>query len=176
MEMTNLKYNRNMKKWIWMLVVILAQSTLVASAQRGQEKMSELRKNFVKEQLALTPDEEKQFWPLYDQYEAKLNDFRQAMKTAIDKAEAAPTNEKVVIESIDAVSKIRKDEADLDAKFFKDSMPIIGAERVGKLTRLEEEFRRTLMEKLKDKRGGGPGQHGPPPPPPHGGRPPHERE
>jgi len=158
-----------------MLVVILAQSTLVASAQRGQEKMSELRKNFVKEQLALTPDEEKQFWPLYDQYEAKRNDFRQAMKTAIDKAEAAPTNEKVVIESIDAVSKIRKDEADLDAKFFKDSMPIIGAERVGKLTRLEEEFRRTLMEKLKDKRGGGPGHHGPPPPQ-HGGRPPHERE
>ncbi len=158
-----------------MLVVILAQSTLVASAQRGQEKMSELRKNFVKEQLALTPDEEKQFWPLYDQYEAKRNDFRQAMKTAIDKAEAAPTNEKVVIESIDAVTKIRKDEADLDAKFFKDSMPIIGAERVGKLTRLEEEFRRTLMEKLKDKRGGGPGHHGPPPPQ-HGGRPPHERE
>jgi len=158
-----------------MLVVILAQSTLVASAQRGQEKMSELRKNFVKEQLALTPDEEKQFWPLYDQYEAKRNDFRQAMKTTIDKAEAAPTNEKVVIESIDAVSKIRKDEADLDAKFFKDSMPIIGAERVGKLTRLEEEFRRTLMEKLKDKRGGGPGHHGPPPPQ-HGGRPPHERE
>ncbi len=158
-----------------MLVVVLAQSTLVASAQRGQEKMSELRKNFVKEQLALTPDEEKQFWPLYDQYEAKRNDFRQAMKTAIDKAEAAPNDEKVVIESIDAVTKIRKDEADLDAKFFKDSMPIIGAERVGKLTRLEEEFRRTLMEKLKDKRGGGPGHHGPPPPP-HGGRPPQERE
>jgi hypothetical protein len=175
MEMTNLKYNRNMKKWIWMLVVVLAQSTLVASAQRGQEKMSELRKNFVKEQLALTPDEEKQFWPLYDQYEAKRKDLRQAMKTAIDKAEAAPNDEKVVIESIDAVTKIRKDEADLDARFFKDSMPIIGAERVGKLTRLEEEFRRTLMEKLKDKRGGGPGHHGPPPPP-HGGRPPQERE
>lgn len=158
-----------------MLVVVLAQSALVASAQRGQEKMSELRKNFVKEQLALTPDEEKQFWPLYDQYEAKRKDLRQAMKTAIDKAEAAPNDEKVVIESIDAVTKIRKDEADLDARFFKDSMPIIGAERVGKLTRLEEEFRRTLMEKLKDKRGGGPGHHGPPPPP-HGGRPPHERE
>lgn len=158
-----------------MLVVVLAQSTLVASAQRGQEKMSELRKNFVKEQLALTPDEEKQFWPLYDQYEAKRKDLRQAMKTAIDKAEAAPNDEKVVIESIDAVTKIRKDEADLDARFFKDSMPIIGAERVGKLTRLEEEFRRTLMEKLKDKRGGGPGHHGPPPPP-HGGRPPQERE
>ena len=158
-----------------MLVVVLAQSALVASAQRGQEKMSELRKNFVKEQLALTPDEEKQFWPLYDQYEAKRKDLRQAMKTAIDRAEAAPNDEKVVIESIDAVTKIRKDEADLDARFFKDSMPIIGAERVGKLTRLEEEFRRTLMEKLKDKRGGGPGHHGPPPPQ-HGGRPPHERE
>ncbi len=158
-----------------MLVVVLAQSALVASAQRGQEKMSELRKNFVKEQLALTPDEEKQFWPLYDQYEAKRKDLRQAMKTAIDRAEAAPNDEKVVIESIDAVTKIRKDEADLDARFFKDSMPIIGAERVGKLTRLEEEFRRTLMEKLKDKRGGGPGHHGPPPPP-HGGRPPQERE
>ncbi len=163
-----------MKNWIWILVVVLAQSTLVASAQRGQEKMSELRKNFVKEQLALTPDEEKQFWPIYDQYEAKRKDFRQAMKAAVDKAEAAPADEKVVIESIDAVTKIRKDEAELDAKFFKDSMPIIGAARVSKLTRLEEEFRRTLMEKLKDKRGGGPGHPGPPPP--HGGRPPHERE
>ena len=62
--------------------------------------------------------------------------------------------------------KKRKEEVDLDSKFLKDCLPILGAKKVVTLSRLERDFRKKMMEALKERRQNkAGGQRGP------GGRP-----
>jgi hypothetical protein len=68
------------------------------------------------------------------------------------------------LEYVALITQKRKEEAELDEKFIKDVLPILGADRAGKLIGIEEEFRKKLMDELKERRGGdGRGPSGRPP-------------
>jgi hypothetical protein len=133
-----------------------------------KERVEALKRAFITEKLNLTVAEAEKFWPVFNEFEEKRKEVKKAIKLAHKACEDDPKNEKLLLEKVAVITQKRKEEADLDEKFMKDVLPILGAERTGKLLGIEEEFRKKLMDELKERRGG-PGGDGPGP----GGRPPH---
>jgi hypothetical protein len=133
-----------------------------------KERVEALKRAFITERLNLTVAEAEKFWPVFNEFDGKKKEVKKAIKQAHKACETDPKNEKLLLEKVALITQKRKEEAELDEKFIKDVMPILGAERAGKMLGIEEEFRKKLMDELKERRGG-PGGGGPGP----GGRSPH---
>ncbi len=141
-------------------LVLVATASLVALAQpgeppmegKGKEKMEALKRAYYTEKLELTSAEAEKFWPVYNEYDAKKDAARKEMRKAIKKSESDSVTTKEATATIDLVSLKRKEEVDLDSKFLKDCLPILGAPRTMQLSKLDREFQKQVMEKLQEKR------------------------
>jgi hypothetical protein len=133
-----------------------------------KERVEALKRAFITERLNLTVAEAEKFWPVFNEFDDKKKEIKKSIRQSHKACEADPKNEKLLLEKVALITQKRKEEAELDEKFIKDVMPILGAERAGKLLGIEEEFRKKLMDELKERRGGSGGDR-----PGPGGRPPH---
>jgi hypothetical protein len=123
-----------------------------------EEKIDRLKIAFITTELNLTSEEAEKFWPLYNEAEAKVKELRKAnrkIEQEVRDSYETMTNEEAkkklaaVFENDEKETAIRKEYAE---KFSK----IIGEKRALKLLSLEHEFRRELLDRLKEQ--------GPPPP------------
>ena len=58
----------------FMMIALLGSEAL--HAQSPREKVKALKIAFMTKRLQLTPAEAKEFWPVYDEYEAKIEQLR----------------------------------------------------------------------------------------------------
>lgn len=131
---------------------IFNQSVL---AQRGGEKMKQLRIAFITEKLDLTVEEAQQFWPIYNAHEdkrmaldKKIRQNFQALKSA-----GESVSETELLKRISDISVARAELAELDKKYVEDCLPVIGTAKCARLLAAEEEFKREVLRRLKENRG-----------------------
>jgi hypothetical protein len=121
-----------------------------------KERIKSLKIAFISQKLALTSEEAEKFWPIYNKYDDKI--------MALKEAQLRLRHQKRIGTDEEALKKIEESEEKeseimaLKKKMRSELIPAISAEKVLKLERLEQEFHRKLLEKLKDRRGN------PPPP------------
>lgn len=133
------------------------------------DKIEKLKIAFITKKLNLTSEEAEKFWPIYNEMENKIKELRKANRSInkelednFDKLSEEDAKKKLntVFENETKETAIRKEYAEKITK-------VIGSKRTLKLLSLEHEFRRELLETLRENRQG--------PPPPHGPRPNGER-
>jgi len=133
------------------LINLTSNGQMDMEGNRG-ERIAELRKSFVAERLQLNADQDKKFWPLYDQYVIE----RKAVTKKIRKSQLLIDNggltEMELNKAVDELSSSRKTETELDAAFIKNSIPIIGVDKASQLALIEREFKKTLLRKIKERR------------------------
>lgn len=121
-----------------------------------KERIKSLKIAFISQKLALTSEEAEKFWPIYNKYDDKIMALKEAqLRLRIQKR--IGTDE----EALKKIEESEEKEAEvmvLKKKMRAELIPVISAEKVLKLERLEQEFHRKLLEKLKERRGN------PPPP------------
>lgn len=127
-----------------------------------EEKIDRLKIAFITTELDLTSEEAEKFWPVYNEMEGKIKELKKANrkieKEVRDNYETltdadAKTKMATIFENDEKETKLRKEYAE---KFSR----IIGEKRSLKLLSLEHEFRRELLDRLREQPGG---QGGPPP-------------
>jgi hypothetical protein len=132
------------------------------------EKIEALKVGFITKELNLTSAEAEKFWPLYNEMEDKMKEIRQSCRKI--NHEMRDSEDKISNE--DAKKKLNtlfendQKELDLKKEYSEKFIKIIGEKRTLKLLSLEHEFRRVLLERLKERREGGPQDRKP-----HGGKP-----
>jgi len=147
----------------------VAFSTAAAWAQPGpmherlspeqQAKLQQLRIAFFSEQLSLTTDEAKLFWPIVDAHQQAVQDHQATMRSLVERR---PTSDREAEALIAEVAEHRKAEVDLESELLRALLPVLGAERTVQFPRMEQEFRRSILEAARKRSGGRPGM--PPPP------------
>lgn len=161
--MTYLKIYKNtdmMKGKNWIAFLLFTAVSVAGFAQPGPDEMDEKRKDkietlkraYISEKLELTVAEAEKFWPVYNEFDAQKGANRKSIKQAEKKLKEGSRTEKDAIATIDLIGQKRKEEVDLDSKFFKDCLPILGVDRVMKLAGMQKEFQQELMRRMKDKR------------------------
>lgn len=150
----------------WILSFLLLNIALVSFAQPDGEldesrkdKIETLKRLYISDKLQLTTGEAEKFWPVYNEFSVKRDEIKKAIRRAQKKMKEGAKTEKDALENIDFMTQKRKEEADLDATFLKQSLPVLGVEKTMRLAQLQKEFQQELVKKMKERRenGGGPG-------------------
>jgi sulfite reductase alpha subunit-like flavoprotein len=111
----------------------IAQAPDDLGQQNGkrQEKIKALYVAYITQQLSLTPDEAQKFWPIHGQYDAELRAVNMGNTNELDKQQAALNVKK---------------------KYQANFIKILGADRTNDFYRKDAEFRKRMIEKLKQLR------------------------
>ena len=118
-----------MKKFV--LITLMAFGSFWVTAQRG-EKIQALKIAFITQKLSLSAEEAQRFWPVYGQYENEI------------KSILAQSANDDVIENDESLLNIRK-------KYRPEFAKIIGQDRTNRLFIAEREFRKVLIQNLKNR-------------------------
>jgi len=142
--------------------IAIAQPMGPPPAQKGKaELQGEKKENieamkiaFITNKLELSPEEAQKFWPVYNQYNEKLKDLRK--KRRQDEREAKKKSEdmtdKELEQSIDDDLAMRQKELDLQKEYNTKFKSILTIKKVSKLYASEEQFKKFLLEKLREKK------------------------
>lgn len=126
-----------MKKYLLILTLALssafavkAQDDLPADGNKRQERIKAMYVAYVTQQLSLTPDEAQKFWPLHTQFTNELNTVNQALPE-LDK---------------------QQQYLNIKKKYQDNFNKILGTNRCERFYRIDGEFKRKLLEQMRNKR------------------------
>ena len=163
-----------MKKIFLLTGLLLALCTASLFAQpAGGADLDAIRVGYITKKLSLTPDEAKQFWPVYDAYRAEMKvvrgDMRETVQTAREDFDVMTDPE--VEAAVNKMLDNRRKELDITLRYHEQFKKVLNIRKVAKLYKAEHEFTQILLQRLQERQngggpaGGGPGGGGP------GGRP-----
>lgn len=129
--------------------VLLAQVN-----QQRREKIESMKIGFLTERLDLTPEEAKTFWPVYNKYSAEVTTLRKSRRESITETGANYDQmpEAELEKIVDSEIIFRQNELDIVKKYHPQFKNVLPVKKVAKLYRAEEEFKKKLLEMLKNRR------------------------
>lgn len=143
------------------ILAALFSTTIIAQAtdegldrSERQEKMQSRIESkkiaFITQKLDLTPTEAQQFWPLYNEYQAKMKDFRQQHKPKL-RGEDLSENEANAF--LNDLFNREQNELDLKKEYFNKMKTAVSAKKVAKLYMLEKKFRDEILANIRTRMG-----------------------
>ena len=138
------------------MILVLAVAS-AATAQNGRTKfatdMYQAKHEMIIEELGLTPTQQKQFMPLYEQMEREIyqvNRNARALASEVEKKKN-PTD-KDYEAAASALSNTRVQEGDIEAKYFEKFSKILSKKQLFQLKQAEMKFTREMLSKKRNKK------------------------
>jgi len=138
-----------MKQLIFALLVFLGATTFSNAQNFDNANVQEMRVKFYNEHLQFTDQEQKDFWPLFEQFKKdeqnlkKQNRPNQKFELMSD-AQA----EEFILKTLDTEEKIINLKRDYVIKLMK----VIPVRKVAMINRTERQFKQQILNNLKKKR------------------------
>lgn len=150
-------------KSIKLLIVLILCSTISAFSQRAgrmgggganREDIESMKIAYLTKKLDLTPDEAKKFWPVFNQFSDELKNVRSnRRKTGRDaKEDFDNLSDKELEKIVDGDIAMRQQELDVIKKYNSQFKQVLPMKKVAALYRAEDDFKRELLEKIKERR------------------------
>lgn len=140
------------------IFLLLLLATSVTFAQRG-DKLKSLKTAFITEELNLIPSEAEKFWPIYNAHENKMEELRKKERQQIFQSLRGGKIETLSDAEADALIEkglnFKEQEFELNKELIQNLKGVIPSKKILMLKRAEQEFKRLLIEKVKER--GGPG-------------------
>ena len=131
--------------------------TAAATAQNGRTKfatdMYQAKHEMIIEELGLTPTQQKQFMPLYEQMEREIyqvNRNARALASEVENKKNPSDRDYEVAAS--ALSNTRMREGEIEAKYFEKFSKILTKKQLFQLKQTEVKFTREMLNKKKSKK------------------------
>lgn len=128
---------------------ILAQDNNPPQQGKRGEKIESLRIAFITDKLQLTPEESKQFWPVYTQYTKDLEQLRSEAKRA--KAEVGMSDAEAENMVKDRFSRQER-RLELDRKYYQEFRKVLPATKVALFFDSINQFNQKVLKAYKEKR------------------------
>lgn len=130
-------------------------------AKQWQERIESEKIAFLTNEMSLTPKEAQAFWPIYNQAQKEQREAIEASMKTFAELDKAIRDGKTGREVNDLLEKYTKavDDQNVSAKYLKEYLKVLPAEKVGKLLLGEEKFRQSQINRLRQPMMGG-GQPG----------------
>ncbi len=138
----------------YILLFSLLFSTAVY-AQQG-ERVKAFKTAHITNALDLTSAEAEKFWPIYNAHEEKMSQLRKKERQEIFQIVKGDING-LTNEEADAIIEkginFKQTEFDLHKELIKNLRGVIPSKKIVKLHRAEEEFKRILLNRMKNRPG-----------------------
>lgn len=141
-----------MKRFLLLLFIITGfQQTILAQGD-GSGRVRNMRIEYVKERLHLTPEQAKHFWPIYVRFLEERSALRH---TYVDQFKSQAQNQQMsnyqAHRYVDENIEYKEKDLQLTKKYKDRFLEVITPEQLATLYQTEREFKQMLIEKLKDK-------------------------
>lgn len=143
-----------MKKIVLVLFLV---STGLYAQRPNQDRMKAFKTAYLTDQLDLTSSEAEKFWPIYNYFDNKLKSLRKKERSEVFSKvrnggiEALTDSEAIAL--IDKMLEMKTTELQYRKELVKDLLKVLSPKKIIKLNRAEEEFKKMLLERLKQHRG-----------------------
>jgi hypothetical protein len=136
-------------------IASLQCSFLCISAQPNakKEKIEVLKVAFITKKINLTSNEAQVFWPLYNELTDKLEANQAYVRQYLKSANKAEITDKEAEELINADIIALKKEAELHKEYYEKFKKILPVTKVAQLRIAEHEFRKEIIQHIKNKKG-----------------------
>ena len=132
---------------------LMAQGPGTKQRQMLQERIEAQRVAFITQKLDLTADESAKFWPLYNEMKKAQAEKRSSLRPTKSFDEMSEEEAEQFIErQFTAESEIIA----LKRDYFTKLRDVIPAKKLAQLNRIEMEFNRGVLEKIRARQGSGP--------------------
>ena len=121
--------------------------------QRGEkreDKVEAFKIAFFTEKLQLTPEESKVFWPIFNQFENERDNLKDKFDLDGQKLELMSDKdvEAAIMQHMDMEEQLVKLRRDYTRRF----MEVLPVRKVAMLQRIDNDFKRALLEEIKKRR------------------------
>ncbi|MFK7797089.1 MAG: hypothetical protein AB8E82_06520 [Aureispira sp.] len=124
-------------------------------AQRGaakRERIQALKVAFITEELQLTSEQAKDFWPVYNQLESELRALRRQANKHPDFSTASDQEiETWLIKKLD----LEAQQVALKKSYMERFKQVISWKQIATLLHVEKRFKKALLERIQERRGAG---------------------
>ena len=144
-----------MKKIILSISLIIAFNMSNAQSQKiNSEKIDAYKKIYLTEKLNLDQKNESKFWEVYDIYQENLKDNyrKRRLKYRTINLDSSNFSDEEYEQFINDFLDYEKKKIDLRAKLIVDLKEFMSLKKTSYLFRLEDDFRREMMDKLRANR------------------------
>jgi transposase len=144
---------------LWILILpFMLNAQGGARIQEKKENIEAQKVAYITKKIGLTADEAQKFWPVYNQAQKEKKEVRrQRRETIKERKRIDEMTDAEVQKAMEAIFTAKQKELDIDKSYHAKYLTILPAKKVAKLYQAEEEFKRILLERLKDSKSGGGG-------------------
>ena len=145
-----------MKKVFFAALFLFSVATM-ATAQSGpqgkrakEEKIESLKIAFFTEKLQLTPNESKQFWPLYNQFEKEYKELKE--KYGLNGKKLELMSDAEVEDFVMGQVQMAEDQAKIRRDYTLSLKEVLPIRKVAMLPDVNREFKKVLLEEIRRRR------------------------
>ncbi|MEQ3656172.1 MAG: hypothetical protein ABNH00_09940 [Dokdonia sp.] len=143
-----------MKK-LSIIIALLITTAIVAQSQR-QDKVKAFKVAFITERLELNPEEAQAFWPVYNVFQDKMSAIlaseRQFLRSVRDDWDGLSDNE--AQQTLEKIQEAERQKLEAKSTLIKSLGQTLSPKKILVLLKTEEDFKRRLLNRLRDGRGG----------------------
>ncbi len=134
----------------YIFLFCIAVSSVFAQPGSKRDKIDALRVTFINEKVNFTTQENQLFWPLYNEYDDKLDNARKSFrKQYIKDKDYSSATDKEAEAYLNAELALKQKEYELYKEYFEKFKKILPIKKVALLRRAEEEFKKELIKNIK---------------------------
>jgi len=142
------------------LALLTLVNTTFAQPAKNKEEIKSLKVGFITKELNLSSDEAQKFWPAYNEFQdkmEKLHKERRDMHKGVKTKEALDSLSNSEVEKmVDKQMMLQEKELQIKKEFHSKVKTLLPIKKVARLYRAEHEFRREILRKMKEGKGGNP--------------------
>ena len=137
-----------------LLLVLFTTSVFSQPNQGKRDKIKALKIAYISEELALTTQEAEKFWPIYNAFEDKQFELQhQKMRAYMSRIESnmEKLTEKEAAQLLAQIENTEDELFQLKKKYNQDLKIALSAQKIVKLHKTEEQFRKNLLRQFRNK-------------------------
>lgn len=139
------------------LLILLAPVSLFAQPKepppQQREKVEALKIGFITKRLNLTPEEAKNFWPVYNKFQDEIEQVRKQRRETFRNPQMNfdDMSDNDLEKMVDNEIAFRQNELDILKKYNPQFKKVLPIRKVALLYKTEEDFKRKLLEMIRER-------------------------
>lgn len=144
-----------MKKLYTLLLFFVTFLALGQNLENRVERVQALRVAYISDKLNLTPDEAQRFWPVFNQFDDKMDHLRKQKRQLLFKLRpenASKLSEKETNALMEEDDQLEQEIQNNRRMLVKNLQGVIPNQKILMLRQIEVEFKQKLLNQIKNRR------------------------
>lgn len=129
--------------------------TLMTLSEQRRQQIYNYKIGFITGRIHLTPEQSQSFWPVYNEYDKKKTEIKQKInKVKKDGFNNFTSTDQELNTSVDTFLGLMEQEILLEREYKDKFLKVINIRQLVELYKSEQEFKKLILQKIKEKMGG----------------------